>query len=63
MEWTTIRVREDTKQELKEKVNAENMDERVQYLLGNIETYIDQSVREHLQRLQLNNQTGEIELQ
>jgi len=60
MGWTTIRVREETKQELKDKIDAKNMDKRVRYLLNNIDNYIEETVKQELNKISINRQ-GELE--
>ena len=61
MSWTTIRIREETKDDLQDLEVGSNMDEKVQYLLGNIETYIEQIVRQEVAKISINRQTGELE--
>jgi len=61
MSWTTIRVKEGTKDELKDKVSAENMDERIQYLLNDIDSYIEEQVKSYIERMYINDR-GEIKV-
>lgn len=48
-EWTTLRVRENTADDLEDRVEGKNMDQRIRRLLDDVEEYIDQRVSEEVE--------------
>jgi len=61
MGWTTIRLKEKTKQDLDKRIEGRNMDEKVRKLLDSIDNYIEETVKQEVQKISINQRTGELE--
>lgn len=63
MGWTTIRLKQETKEQLDQQIEGRNMQEKVDKLLNSIDSYIEETVKQEVQKLSINQRTGEIEYQ